>query len=125
VTAGLVVVGLLLRRRVLDPRRFHPGDAWRYALVLPVAMGIGALGVPLAFAPVAGAVGAAVVLYVLVRLSTQPDPLPRRDRSRESLVWWGLATALALVTVGLAVWSTYQGLLDFPALPPPLLGAAS
>ena len=76
-TAGLLVVGLLLRRRVLDPRRFRAGDAWRYALVLPVAMGIGALGVPLAFAPVAGAVGAAVVLYVLVRLSTEPEPLPR------------------------------------------------
>ena len=29
VTAGLLVVGLLLRRRVLDPRRFRAGDAWR------------------------------------------------------------------------------------------------
>ena len=125
VTAALLVVGLILRRRVLDPRRFRAGDAWRYALVLPVAMGVGAIGVPLSFAPVAGAVGAAVVLYVLVRLSTEPGPLPPRPRSRESWVWGGLVGVLVLVTVGLAVWSTYQGLLELPALPPPLVGGAS
>ena len=55
----------------------------------------------------------------------EPEPLPRRTRSRESWVWGGLVAALVLVTVGLAVWSTYQGLLDFPTLPPPLAGDAS
>jgi hypothetical protein len=122
VSAVLLLVGVGLRRRLLDLRRFRAGDAWRFALVLPVAMLIGAVGVVLAFAPVAGAIGAAVVLYVLVRLSANPEPLPGRRRPRESWVWGGLLTVLSVATVALAIWSTWHGLLDFSPLPAPSAG---
>ena len=55
-TALLLLVGVLLRRRLLHFRRFRAGDAWRFALVIPVAMVIGAIGVLLGFAHVPGAV---------------------------------------------------------------------
>jgi hypothetical protein len=125
VSVGLLLIGLVLRRRLLDLRRFQAGDSWRFALVIPVAMVLGALGVVLAFAPGAGAVGAAVLLYVLLRLSTNPEALPRPDRSRESWVWAGLVSVLVLASVALAIWSTWHGLLDFAPLPAPLVGGAS
>ena len=124
VTGLLLLVGVVLRRRLLDLRRFRAGDAWRFALVLPVAMLVGAVGVVLGFAPVAGAVAAAVLLVVLLRLSTDPEPLPGH-RSGESWAWGALLGFLAVATVGLAVWSAYHGLLDGPALPDPLAGGAS
>lgn len=125
VTAGLLLVGVVLRRHLFDLRRFRAGDAWRYALVLPVAMGIGALGVVLAFAPVAGAIGAAAVLFVLVRLSTNPDPLPRRPRSREWWTWGGLLALLSVACLALAIWSTWHGLLDYSPMRAPLQGGGS
>jgi hypothetical protein len=124
-TAGLLLVGVAMRRRLLDLRRFHAGCAWRFALVLPVAMVIGAVGVVLAFAPLAGTIGAAVLLYVLVRLSSNPDPLPGGSRSRESWLWGGLLAALCAATLALAIWSTWQGLLDFTPLPAPAAGESS
>jgi hypothetical protein len=125
VTAGLLLVGVVLRRRTLDLRRFRAGDAWRYAVVLPSAMVVGALGVVLAFAPVAGAVGAVVVFSVLLRVSSNPDPWPSRRRSREAWVWGGLVALLSAAAVALAIWSTWHGLLDFSPLPAPLAGGAS
>jgi hypothetical protein len=125
VTAALLVVGVVLRRRIFDLRRFRAGDAWRFALVLPVAMVLGAVGVLLAFVPVAGSVAAAALTYVLVRLSTNPAPLPRRPGSWEARAWTGLIVFLVVASVSLAAWSTWHGLLDFTALPPPLVGGAS
>jgi hypothetical protein len=123
--AGLMlVVGVVLRRNLLHFRRFVAGDAWRFALVLPVAMALGAVGVPLGFAPVAGVIAGGTLLFVLLRLSTDPEPLPSRW-TRESWVWGGLVGALALASVGLALWSAYHGLLDGPTLPAPLTGGAS
>lgn len=122
VTAGLLLVGIVLRRRILDLRRFHAADAWRFALVLPVAMVVGAVGVVLAFAPVAGVIAAATLTYMLIRLSSNPEPLPRRQRSWEARTWGAMIVVLTTVTVALAVWSTWHGLLDFTALPPPLTG---
>ena len=124
VTALLLLAGLVLRRHLLHFRRFRAGDAWRFALVLPVSMVLGTVGVLLGFAPVAGAVAAAVLGYVLLRLSTNPEQLPR-ERTTESWVWGGLVGLLAVACVALAVWSTWHGLLDAPGLPPPLAGGSS
>ena len=96
----------MLRRRLLDLRRFQAGDAWRFALVIPVAMAIGALGVLLAFAPVAGAYRRGGAPYVLVRLSANPERSPSRRHSRESWLWGGLIALLAVASVALAVWGT-------------------
>lgn len=123
VTGLLLLVGGVFRRRLLDLRRFRADDAWKFALVLPVAMVIGAVGVVLAFAPVAGAVGAAVLVYVLVRLSENPAPLPRRPRPWEARLWAALAASLVVACTALAVWSTWHGLLDFSVLPPPIRAA--
>lgn len=120
----LVLAGVVLRRNLLHFRRFRAGDAWRFALVLPVAMTLGAVGVPLGFAPFAGVVGSAVLLYVLLRLSADPEPLPSRW-TRESWLWGGLICAVALVTVTLALLSTYHGLLQGTPLPAPLAGGGS
>lgn len=120
VTAGLLLVVVLLRRRLLDLRRFRAGDAWKFALVLPVCMVLGAVGVVLAFAPAAGAVCAVGLVCVLIRLTGNPLPLPPRHWSREGRLWGALALTLVVASVGLAVWSTWNGLLDFAALPAPL-----
>ena len=124
VTGLLLLVGVVLRRHLLDLRRFRAGDAWRFALVLPVAMLVGAVGVVLGFPPVAGAVAAVALLFVLLRLSTDPEPLPGH-RTAESRAWGAMLVFLAVATVGLAIWSAYHGLLEGPALPEPLVGAAS
>lgn len=123
-TAFLLLVGVVLRRHLLHFRRFRAGDAWRFALVLPVAMVLGAVAVPLAFEPVAGAIAAAALLYVLLRLSRNPEPLPGR-RSAASWLWAGLGLALAATCVALAVWATWHGLLEAPPLPPPGVGGAA
>jgi hypothetical protein len=124
VTALLLLVGVVLRRDLLHFRRFRAGDAWRFALLLPVSMVVGAVGVFLGFAPVAGAVAAAVLLYALLRLSSNPEPLPSRWTSG-SWVWGGMVVLVGLACVGLAVVAAYHGLLQAPALPPPITGAES
>ena len=123
-TALLLLVAVGLRRNLFHFRRFRAPDAWRFALVLPVAGLLGAVGVPLGFAPVAGTVAAAVLVYVLLRLSTDPDPLPRR-RTSESWVWAALVGLLVVASGALALWSAYHGLMDGPTLPAPVAGGRS
>jgi hypothetical protein len=123
-TAVLLLVGVVLRRNLLHFRRFRAGDAWRFALLLPVSMVVGALAVPLAFEPLAGAVAAVALLYVLLRLSDNPDRLPGH-RGTASWWWAGVGFALVAASVGIAVWSTWHGLLDGPALPAPGVGGTT
>ena len=72
----------------------------------------------------AGAVAAVVLLYVLLRLSTNPEPLPSR-RTAESWLWGGLVGLVGLACVALALWSAYHGLMDGTPLPAPDPGGAS
>ena len=44
-TGVLLLIGLALRGRLLDPRRFRARDVWRPAVTLPAAMVVGAGGV--------------------------------------------------------------------------------
>jgi hypothetical protein len=119
-TGVLLLLGLLLRGRLLDPRRFRARDVWRPAVALPAAMLVGAGGVLAGFSPVGGFIAAAVILYALIRLSKQPAPLGRPDRGS----WvWGVPIALVVVaTVAIAVWSAWHGLLDHAVIPPPAIG---
>jgi hypothetical protein len=122
-TCMLVLLGLLARGRLLDPRRFRARDVWRPAVTLPAAMLLGAVGVLAGFNPLGGLIAASVLLYVLVQLSPRPEPLGlgRRD------TWaWGVPTGLLVAaTVGLAVWAAWQGLLDHSVLPPPSVGGSA
>lgn len=120
----LVLVGVVLRRNLLHFRRFRAPDAWRFALILPAAMALGAVGVPLGFAPLAGAIAAGVLLYALLRLSTDPEPLPSRW-TRESWLWGAVILAVGLACVGLALLSAYDGLMQGTPLPPPVVRATS
>jgi hypothetical protein len=119
-TGVLLLLGLLLRGRLLDPRRFRARDVWRPAVALPAAMLVGAGGVLAGFSPVGGFIAASVILYALIRLSKQPAPLGRPDRGS----WvWGVPIALVVVaTVAIAVWSAWHGLLDHAVLPAPAAG---
>jgi hypothetical protein len=120
ITCALLLVGLVLRGRLLDPRRFRAKDAWRPAVILPAAMVFGVVGVLVGFNPIAGVVAAAVVLCVLVSLTEQPAPL---GRGRAASWAWGIPIALVLTaTIALAVWSSWHGLFDHAALPPPAVG---
>lgn len=122
-TAVLLLIGLALRGRLLDPRRFRARDVWRPAVSLPAAMLLGAAGVLAGFNPLGGVIAAAVLLYGLVSLTERPPPL-----GRGRLASWGYGVPIALLvtaTVALAVWSSYHGLLDHPPLPaPPISGDA-
>lgn len=119
VSGGLLLVVLLLRRRLLDVRRFQADDAYRFALVIPAGMLVGVVGVLVGFSPIAGGVAAAGLVGALVRSTRNPDPLGP-PRSGESLAWAALVVVLLLASVGLAVRSTQQGLLDGESLPPPI-----
>jgi hypothetical protein len=120
ITCALLLVGLVLRGRLLDPRRFRAKDAWRPAVLLPAAMVLGVAGVLATFNPVAGVVAAAVLLCVLVSLSEQPEPL---GRGRAASWAWGIPIAFVVTaTIALAVWSSWHGLFDHAALPPPAVG---
>jgi hypothetical protein len=120
ITGVLLLIGLLLRGRLLDPRRFRAKDAWRPAVLLPAAMVLGVAGVLATFNPVAGVVAAAVLLCVLVSLSEQPEPL---GRGRAASWAWGIPIAFVVTaTIALAVWSSWHGLFDHAALPPPAVG---
>jgi hypothetical protein len=116
----LLLVGLLARGRLLDPRRFRARDIWRPAVTLPAAMLFGAGGVLAGFSPLGGLIAASVLLYVLIQLSPRPEPIGWGPASGWA---WGAAIALvAAATVGLAVWSAWHGLLDHSVLPPPAVG---
>jgi hypothetical protein len=122
-TCMLVVLGLLARGRLLDPRRFRARDVWRPAVALPAAMVVGAGGVLAGFNPLGGLVAASVLLYALVQLSHRPEPIgPGRAAS-----WaWGVPIGLVVVaSVGLAVWGAWHGLLDHAVLPPPTVGGSA
>jgi hypothetical protein len=122
-TGILLLIGLLARGRLLDPRRFRARDVWRPAVTLPAAMIAGAGGVLAGFNPTGGLIAASVLLYVLVQLSARPAPL---GRPRPSSWGWGLPIALvAGATVALAIWAAWHGLLDHAVLPPPAVGRGS
>ena len=113
----LLLIGLGLRGRLLDPRRFRARDVWRPAVVLPAAMVLGVAGVLAGFNPLSGLVAAIAVLYALVQISERPPPL---GRGRAASWAWGIPIALVVAaSVFIAVWSAWHGLLDHPALPPP------
>jgi hypothetical protein len=122
-TCLLVVVGLLARGRLLDPRRFRARDVWRPAVTLPAAMVLGVAGVLAGFNPLAGLIAASVLLYGLVQLSPRPEPI---GLGRSSSWAWGIPTGLLVAaTVGLAIWAAWHGLLDHPVLPPPAIGGSA
>jgi hypothetical protein len=123
VTAVLLLVGLALRGRLLDPRRFRARDVWRPAVSLPAAMVVGAGGVVAGFTPVGGAITAAVLLCVLIQLSRRPAPLGRGQRG--SWVWGVPIAAVVAVAIGLAVWSAWHGELDHAVLPAPVVGGST
>jgi hypothetical protein len=124
VTLLLLLAGLAFRGRLLDPRRFRARDLWRVAILLPTAMVLGVIGVAAGFSPVTGALVAVVLLYVLVGSTRRPRPL---GVWYEPGIWqWGLVIGFtAAASVALAIWSTWHGLLDFSALPPPASGGGS
>ncbi len=120
-TGMLLMIGLLARGRLLDPRRFRARDVWRPAVTLPIAMLFGAGGVLAGFNPLGGLIAASVLLYTLIQLSPRPEPLGRPQGSS----WvWGIPIALvAGASIALAIWSAWHGLLDHPVLPAPAIGA--
>jgi hypothetical protein len=116
----LLLIGLLARGRLLDPRRFRARDVWRPAVTLPAAMVFGAVGVLAGFNPLGGLIAASVLLYVLIQLSSRPPPI---GFGRLSSWAWGVSIFLVVaVTIGLATWAAWHGLLDHPVLPPPAVG---
>jgi hypothetical protein len=122
-TGVLLLVGLVLRGGLLDPRRFRAKDVWRPAVSLPAAMVVGAVGILAGFSPLGGVIVAAVLLYALVRISERPQRL-----GRGSLRSWGWGVPIAVVvalTIGIAVWSSWHGLLDHSVLPRPAVGGSA
>ena len=83
----LLLIGLLARGRLLDPRRFRARDVWRPAVTLPAAMVLGAGGVLAGFNPLGGLIAASVLLYVLIQLSSRPEPI---GLGRASSWAWGV-----------------------------------
>jgi hypothetical protein len=124
VTFLLIVLLLVMRGTLLDPRRFRARDLWRVAIVLPAAMLVGAVGVAAGFPPVGGVIVAVGLLYLLVATTKRAAPIPTWPTPDE---WrWGLVVVVTCAaSVALAVWSTWHGLLDFTALPPPTSGGPS
>ena len=122
-TGMLVLIGLLARGRLLDPRRFRARDVWRPAVTLPAAMVVGAGGVLAGFHPLGGLIAASVLLYALIQLSSRPEPLGRPQGS--SWVWGIPITLVAGAAVGLAIWGAWHGLLDHAVLPPPAIGGSA
>jgi len=119
-TGMLLLIGLLARGRLLDPRRFRARDVWRPAVTLPGAMVFGAGGVLAGFTPLGGLIAASVLLYALIQLSSRPQPI---GRGRATSWAWGIPIGLvAAASVGLAVWAAWHGLLDHAVLPAPAVG---
>jgi hypothetical protein len=121
--ALLLVIGLAFRGRLLDPRRFQAHDVWRVAVLLPAAMVLGAVGVPLGFPPWAGLVAAALIGYGLIRLTGPPRALPARAGG----LWpWSVVIGLvAVASIAVAVWSAWHGLLGGADLPAPAVGSGA
>jgi hypothetical protein len=122
-TCLLLIVALLARGRLLDPRRFRARDVWRPAMVLPAAMVLGVAGVLIGFNPLGGLVTALALLYALLQLTSRPEPLGLGRRS--SWAWGIPAGLLVAATVGIAVWAAWHGLLDHSVLPPPAVGGSA
>lgn len=121
VVAGvLLVVGLLLRGRLLDPRRFRARDLWRLAVVLPASMVVGVAGVLAGFSPVIGTVVAVLLLGALVGATPRPRRLATGTPRVVTLAWSGVITALVVSAALVAIWAAWHGLTDFPALAPPI-----
>ena len=126
VTAGLLLVGFVLRRHLLDLRRFRarrrlavrPGDPGGHGHRRP-------RGRPRVRAGGGRHRRRRPCSTCSSGSSTNPDPLPRRTRSRESWAWDGLVALLSVACVALAVWSTWHGLLDYSPLRAPLPGGSS
>ena len=76
-TGVLLLIGLALRGRLLDPRRFRARDVWRPAVTLPAAMVAGALGV-------AGRVLTGHRLHRGRAGPLRPDPAQRASRAARS-----------------------------------------
>src|SRR5690606_209237 len=114
---------LLRRGRLIDPRRFTAGEAWRAAIILPVAMALGALGVVADFRPELAVLVVTVALGVLIWRTRQPAPLGAGSLGD----WvWGAAIGVVLVAAAvLATWAAWHGLLDHPGLPAPTPGGES
>lgn len=119
-TGMLLLVGLLARGRLLDPRRFRAKDVWRPAVTLPAAMVLGVAGVLAGVNPLGGLIAASVLLFALVQLSPRPAPLGRPSAS--SVVWAVPILLVAGAAVGLAIWGAWHGLLDHAVLPAPAVG---
>ena len=119
-TAALLLIGLVMRGRLLDPRRFRAKDVWRPAVTLPAAMVLGAIGVLTGFNPLGGLIAAAVLLYALIQLSRRPAPIGRG--AARSWAWSVAITLVSAAAVGLSVWSAWHGLLDHAVLPAPAPG---
>jgi hypothetical protein len=122
-TGMLLLVGLLARGRLLDPRRFRARDVWRPAVTLPGAMVFGVGGVLAGFNPLGGLIAASVLLYVLIQVSSRPEPLGRPQAS--SWLWGIPIVLLSSACIGLAIWSAWHGLLDHAVLPPPTPGGSA
>jgi hypothetical protein len=119
-TGMLLLIGLLARGRLLDPRRFRARDVWRPAVTLPGAMVLGAGGVLASFNPLGGLIAASVLLYTLIQVSSRPEPLGRPQTS--SWAWSIPIVLLSGACLGLAIWGAWHGLLDHAVLPPPAPG---
>ena len=122
-TAMLLLIGLLARGRLLDPRRFRARDVWRPAVTLPAAMVFGAGGVLAGFNPLGGLIAASVLLLVLIQLSVRPEPIGLGPVG--SWAWGVPIVLITAVTIGLAVWAAWHGLLDHAVLPPPTVGGSA
>ena len=120
-TGMLLLIGLLARGRLLDPRRFRARDVWRPAVTLPAAMvfgvGRGAGRLQPARRP-DRRLGAA--------LRADPAQLAARSRSAAAGAAAGRGASrsrcVVAATVGLAIWAAWHGLLDHAVLPPPAVG---
>jgi multisubunit Na+/H+ antiporter MnhB subunit len=72
------------------------------------------------YSALGGLIAAAVVLYALVQISERPEPI---GRARASSWAWGIPIGLVVaVSIGLATWSAWHGLLDHSVLPAPAIG---
>jgi len=117
-TGVLLLIGLVLRGRLFDPRRFRARDVWRPAVTLPAAMVAGAVGVLAGFSPVIGLIAAVLLFYALIQLSERPEAIGRGHRG----TWaWGIPIAVVVAfTVALAVWAAWHGQFDHAVIPAPV-----